>query len=162
MTSLLRCMVTGVGLILLAFAPVRGDDNASGRQSRAIAIEQRLKSTFVSIDFTTANIDQAIRALAALSKQRDPDHKGINFLIQPEASTSAKPITLKLDNVPLGVALHYVCELGSVHYKIDDYFVVIAPTSVVGDDLVKRTFHVDPSFVEAASNAGVIPAPRAP
>jgi len=125
-------------------------------------MDRKLKSMVVSIDFTNANIDQAIQALAALSKQRDPDHKGINFLIQPEASTSAKPITLKLDNVPLGVALHYVCELGGVHYKIDNYFVVIAPMSVVGDELVKRTFRVDPSFVEAASSAGVIPTPKAP
>ena len=115
----------------------------------------------VSIDFTKANINEAVEALSALSKEIDPDHQGINFVVQPDAAASAQPITLKLDKVPLGETLRYVCELGGVHYKIGDRFVTIAPVQA-GPELVKRIYNVDPSFVESAANAGIIPMRQTP
>jgi hypothetical protein len=160
MTFLRPLLVTSLGLVLFLPALARADD-ISGSTSRAAAIEQKLKSIVVSIDFNHATIDEAVQALSVLSKQRDPAQQGINFFLQPEAAAQAQPITLQLDRVPLQAALHYVCELGRVRDKIDDYSVAITPFSA-GEDLVKRTFRVDPSFVESVSNAGVIPAPKTP
>ena len=71
----------------------------------------------------------------------------------------AKPVTLKLDNVPVGVALHYTCELARVSSKVDPRLVQIVAHG--GEEgLVKRTFYVDPGFVESAVNAGIIPPPQ--
>jgi hypothetical protein len=161
MISLRHGLVLGTGLILLTFAPLRADDESPGQPARASDLDQKLKSVFVSIDFTNATIDDAIRALAIVSKQQDPDHRGISFIIQPEVTATAKPVTLKLDNVPLGVGLRYVCLLSGVHYKVDNRLVTIAPQPG-GQELVKRTFQVEPSFVASLHDAGVIPEQSAP
>jgi N-acetylglucosamine-6-phosphate deacetylase len=161
MQSLRLSITATLALILLAFAPIHAADMTLVPESRASDLDQKLKSIIVSVDFTNAKLDEAIQALSFMSKQLDPDHRGVNFIIQPEAGAVAKPIALQLNKVPLGVALHYVCELAHVHYKISDYAVSIAPNW--GEEgLVKRTFHVDPSFVETASKAGAIPTPSSP
>jgi general secretion pathway protein D len=80
-------------------------------------IDQKLKSIFLSLDFTNVSIEEATDYLYAKSKELDePSHKGIPFIIQPDASSSAKPITLSLNNVPVGEALRYVCQLANVKY----------------------------------------------
>ena len=145
-----------VALIVFLFAPVRGDDSVYAPASGGFAVEQKLKSLVVSVDFENATIEEATNALTVMSRELDPDHKGVGFVLQPEAITAGRPITLRLDKVPLGETLRYVCELANVRYRVDEHFVSILPhASDVG--LVKRTFHVDPSFVETVSGAGVIP-----
>jgi len=163
MMSLLRyATVAGASLLLFAFAPLKSDNNDPATPSSFVSIDEKLRSIVVSIDMTNAKIDQAVATLAALSKQLDPDHKGIQFVIEPDAAVSGKPVTLKLDNVPLKVALHYVCELSFVHYKVNDHSVFITPWRVIGLEMRERTFYVDPSFVHTAVDAGIIPSPKAP
>jgi len=162
MTLFRHGLVAGIGLLFVTFAPVRGDDEFSCPSPRATDIDQKLKSIVVSVDFTNASIDDAIRALVAMSKESDPDHKGINFLVSPEASVAGKPITLKLDKVPLGATLRYVCELGSFRYNVDDQLVSIIPAGAIVCGIEKRTFHVDPSFLEILASTGVNPTVKAP
>lgn len=150
-----------VASLLFLFAPLRSDDSVYAPASGGFAVEHKLKSMVVSIDFRDATIEEATQALTNMSRQLDPTHKGVQFSIEPEASAQGRPITLKLDKVPLGETLRYVCELSGVHYKVTEYFVDITP-HWVGQELVKRTFHVDPSFVENAQNIGVIPAQISP
>jgi general secretion pathway protein D len=119
-------------------------------------IDQKLKNTFLSLDFSPGTtIEQATTFLSIESKRLDPDHKGINFIIQPDASTSAKPISLTLNNVPLREALRYVCLLANVKFKVQDYAISIVPLSQNTDDLITRTFTVEPSFVEPPSNVSL-------
>jgi general secretion pathway protein D len=111
-------------------------------------IDQKLKSIFISPDFTNVSIEQATNFLYTESKRLDePTHKGIPFIIQPDASTSAKPISLTLNNVPVGEALRYICQLANVKYKIQDYAISIVPFTQNTDDLISRVFIVQPSFV---------------
>ena len=154
--SLRYGLLATLGLCLLLCAPIRGDEPNPAQQQRALELEHKLKSLFVSIDFTNATLDQALQALTVVSKDRDPDHQGIHFVLQPLAAETGQPITLKLDEVPVGVALRYACELGHVRYKVGDRFVTIETLSA-GQELVKRTFRVDPNFVETAESAGIIP-----
>jgi hypothetical protein len=88
-------------------------------------LNRKLKSIVLSLDFNNATIEQAIDFLAIESKRLDPDHQGVNFIIQPEASKSAKPVTLTLNKVSLGEALRYVCELANVKFKVEDYAIAI-------------------------------------
>ena len=111
-------------------------------------IDQKLKSIFLSLDFTDVTIEQATSYLYTESKRLDePTHKGIPFIIQPAASSTAKTITLSLNNVPVGEALRYICQLANVKYKVQDYAVSIVPFTASTDDLISRTFTVQPSFV---------------
>ncbi len=111
-------------------------------------IDQKLKSIYLSLDFTNATIEEATNYLSIKSKELDEQgHKGVNFIIQPLASSTAKPITLTLNNVPLEDALRYVCQLANVKYKVEDYAISIVPFNENTDDLISRKFNVQPSFV---------------
>src|SRR5580658_6610338 len=94
-----------VASILFLFALVRGDDSVYALASGGFAVEQKLKTMVVSVDFNNATIAQATEALTVMSRELDPDHKGVGFVLQPEAVTAGRPITLRLDNVPLGETL---------------------------------------------------------
>jgi general secretion pathway protein D len=120
-------------------------------------LEQKLKDIFVSLpDWNNATIEEATNFLSIESKRLDPEHKGVNFVIQPEASTTAKPVSITLNNVPLGEALRYVCQLANVKYKVQDYAISIVPFSQNTDDLISRTFIVQPNFVAPPSAGGVV------
>ena len=149
-----------VGGVFLVVLLARSDDYVS--PSRATDIDYRLKSIVVSVDFQNATIEDATNALAGMSRQLDPSHRGIQFVVEPEAAAEGKPITLKLDKVPIREALRYTCILGGVAYHVDDYSVFIRPSTWEGQEMDKRTFHVDPDFVKAASSAGVIPPVQTP
>lgn len=110
-------------------------------------IDQKLKALSLSLDFNNATIEEATNFLHVESQQMDPDHKGIDFIISPAASASAKPVSLTLNNVPLGEALRYVCQIANVKYKVQDYAISIVPFSQNTDDIISRTFIVQPSFV---------------
>ena len=142
---------------------VRTVGGATGGQPAILAstnfgIDQRLKNIYVSLDFNNATIEEATNYLSIESKRLDPEHKGVNFVIQPEASTSAKPVSITLNNLPLGEALRYVCQLASVKFKVHDYAISIVPFSQNTDDLVRRTFIVQPSFVAPPSSGTVVSA----
>jgi hypothetical protein len=151
----------GVASLLFLFAPLRSDDSVYAPASGGFAVEHKLKSMVVSVDFRDATIEEATEALTVMSRQLDPTHKGVEFVLEPEAITAGHHVTMKLENVPLGETLRYVCELSGVRYRVDERFVSILPHgSDVG--LVKRTFHVDPSFVENVQHVGTIPAQISP
>ena len=119
------------------------------------SLEEDLKNIYLSLDFNNATIEEATNFLSVESKRLDPNHKGVNFIIQPEASSSAKPVTLTLNNVPLGEALRYVCQLANVKFKVQDYAISIVPFTANDQDLISRTFIVQPSFV-ALTTSGII------
>src|SRR6202044_1536364 len=81
---------------------------------------------------------------------------GVNFVIEPDASTTAKPVTITLNNISLGEALRYVCQLANVKYKVQDYAISIVPFSQSTDDLISRTFIVQPNFVAPPAATGEI------
>ena len=119
-------------------------------------LDQKLKDIYLSLDFNNATIEEATNFLSIESKRLDPEKKGVNFIIQPEASTSAKPVSITLNNVPLGEALRYVCQLANVKFKVQDYAISIVPFSQRTDDLISRTFIVQPNFVQPPSAVGNI------
>lgn len=146
------------------FEPITNKDATSSAQEGQPAIvrntnfglDQKLKDIFLSLDFNSATIEEATNFLSIESKRLDPDHKGVNFIIQPEASTTAKPVSITLNNVPLGEALRYVCQLANVKFKVQDYAISIVPFSQSTDDLVNRTFIVQPNFVAPPAATGTI------
>jgi len=146
------------------YEPINNDNATSSAQAGQPALlrntnfglDEKLKNIFLSIDYTNTTIEEATNGLSIESKRLDPDHKGVNFIIQPEASSTAKPVTITLNNVPLGEALRYICQLANVKYKVQDYAISIIPFTAATDDLISRTFNVQPNFVSPPSAAGAI------
>jgi general secretion pathway protein D len=146
------------------YEPINNKDTSSTAQegqptivrNTNFGLDQKLKDIFISLDFNNATIEEATNFLSVESSRLDPEHKGVNFVIQPEASTTAKPVSITLNNVPLGEALRYVCQLANVKYKVQDYAISIVPFSQSTDDLISRTFIVQPNFVAPPSPTGEI------
>ena len=119
------------------YQPITNKDTPSSAQegqpsivrNTNFSLDQKLKDIFLSLDFNNATIEEATNFLSIESKRLDPDKKGVNFIIQPEASSTAKPVSVTLNNVPLGEALRYVCQLANVKYKVQDYAISIVPFS---------------------------------
>lgn len=146
------------------YEPINNKDASTSAQSgqptilreNNFDIDQKMRDIFLSLDFNNATIEEATNFLSIESKRLDPEHKGVNFVIQPEASSTAKPVTLTLNNVPLAEALRYVCQLANVKNKVQEFAISIIPFSQSTDDLISRTFIVQPNFVAPKSGVGTI------
>ena len=121
-----------------------------------------------------------LRAAELDTLELDPGKKGINFVIRrPKGSTlgggdfegleaaggdasllgggdsgALRINELRLRNVPLSVALKYICDATNLRYKVDDFAVTLVPQTETGEDLFTRTFRVPPDFSASMSTGG--------
>ncbi|MDP3852010.1 MAG: tetratricopeptide repeat protein [Luteolibacter sp.] len=112
----------------------------------------------------------------------DPTRKGVNFVVRrpranaaPSAAADAgldaaggldalpaaggDPSTLRVKelrirNVPLAVALKYICDQTKLRYKVDDFAVTLVPQTETGEDVFTRTFTVPPDFQSSLDSGG--------
>jgi general secretion pathway protein D len=113
----------------------------------------------------------------------DPARKGVNFvvrrprpaapaagggdpLVDPAAGEAAGPVPagpdpgslrireLRVRNVPLAVALKYICDATKLRYKVDDFAVTLVPQTETGEDIFTRTFTVPPDFKALLDTGG--------
>jgi general secretion pathway protein D len=61
---------------------------------------------------------------------------------------------LRIRNVPLAVALKYICDQTKLRYKVDDFAVTLVPLTETGEDIFTRTFRVPPDFQGALDSGG--------
>lgn len=115
-----------------------------------------------------------LRAAELDTTEVDPAKKGVNFVIRrPRASTAGAPGVgeaadpaaggadglplggdpgtlrvreLRVRNVPLQVALKYICDQTKLRVKVDDFAVTLVPQTESGEDIFTRTFRVPPDF----------------
>jgi len=116
-----------------------------------------------------------LRSAELDTTELDPSKKGVNFVVRrprpasgggaaadtstdptaaPAAdalSTTADPGSLRvrelrLRNVPLAVALKYICDQTKLRYKVDDFAVTLVPLTETGEDIFTRSFRVSPDF----------------
>jgi general secretion pathway protein D len=122
-----------------------------------------------------------LRATELDTTELDPSKRGVNFVIRrpkPAAGAAAggdagvlagggdQPLVgttdpstlrireLRLSNVPLAVALKYICEQAKLRYKVDDFAVTLVPATETGDEIFTRTFIVPPDFQASLDQGG--------
>lgn len=147
-------------------------------------ITEKLRSIIIpSISFEDTTVEEAIDFLRMRSRELDtmeldPARKGVNFVIRkPRPSTAAAPDAgldvgaeglptaaadpsglrireLRVTNVPLGVALKYICDQTRLRYKVDDFSVTLVPQTEEADDVFTRTFSVPPDFSSLLDASG--------
>jgi len=145
------------------------DTKLPGTQVEAIPIKgklnfqvsQKLQSLIINeVNFENATIDDAAQFLTAKTRAADDSGAGISFIIKNEkARADAKPFSLRLNNVPAGEVLRYICNIAGVKYKVEEFAVFIVPLSD-GDDavMITREFPVRDTFFDAV-NVGTADAP---
>jgi general secretion pathway protein D len=147
-------------------------------------INAKLRNIIIpKIDFEDRTVEEAIdylrlRAAELDVTQLDPAKKGVNLVIRrpkgnalgggvaAEAEAGAEDLLgagdlgaarideLRLRNVPLGVALKYICDKTKLRFKVDDFAVTLVPMTEEGNDVFTRTFRVPPDFVALLLTAG--------
>jgi general secretion pathway protein D len=155
--------------------PIETNRGPQGDTSGVQYITEKLKKIIIpKIDFEDTTVEEAIeflrlRAAELDTLELDPAKKGVNFVIRrpkpvatPDAGIPADPTAqaapaaadpgsgriheLRVRNVPLAVALKYICEQTKLRYKVDDFAVTLVPQSESGQDIFTRTFSVPPDF----------------
>jgi general secretion pathway protein D len=120
-------------------------------------------------------VEEAVNFLRQRSRELDtlevnPDLKGVNFVIRRPASADGGGAAddagadlgdlplgggnlgglrvgeMFLNNVPLAVALQYICDAANLRYRVDDFAVTLVPLSESGDTISTRSFVVPPDF----------------
>jgi hypothetical protein len=128
-----------------------GEENSSGMEY----LTEKLKHIIIPrLSFEDTTLEEAIDFLRLRSTELDateldPSKRGINFVIRKnsEAMQNLKIRELRLQNVPLGVALKYICEQTKLRFKMDDFAVTLVPLTETGDDIFTRSYQVPPGFV---------------
>jgi hypothetical protein len=120
-------------------------------------ITNKLRTIIIpSINFEDTTIEEAIDFLRQRSveldmTELDPARKGVNFVLRRPTGVGSDVASLRikqlrLRNVPLSVALKYICDNTRLRYKVDDYAVTLVPQTETGEDLFSRAFSVPKDF----------------
>ena len=59
-------------------------------------------------------------------------------------------VTLVVDNVPLIDAIRYICKSANLHYRVENYAVVIAAKDVPLDEFIRKTFPIDKEILASS------------
>jgi len=123
-----------------------------------------------------------LRAAELDTLELDPAKKGVNFVVRRPRATGVAPAAeagadaaapgaealptaaidvgalrvkeLRIRNVPLAVALKYICEQTKLRYKVDDFAVTLVPQTETGEDIFTRSFTVPPDFATSLDAGG--------
>jgi len=147
--------IFGVALILLAALvmgrlqadePSAGDNNAQHVEHDKLL--HKLQTLFIrKVDLHNASIQEALQFLIEESEKSDPEHQGINFVLEAKTNTYVPlPITMKLTGVTATEVLASIRKQSGFAYSIGDSAIYIWHDD--GEGLTRRTFmDVDGSFV---------------
>ncbi len=153
-----------------------------GTGDGATTIAAKLNQIVIpKVTLNNSTVEEAIEFLRLRSVELDPEGTGINFVVRSpkvldESGTetdagsaglddaglggSGNPNAilikkLDLNNVPLRVALQYICDEASLRYKVDEFAVTLLPTgSDDTADIVQRSWTVPPTFETFLSTTG--------
>jgi hypothetical protein len=176
-------MIDSLGL---ARADVAGDGESSG----VSYITQKMRTIVIpEINFENVTVEEAVdflrqKAAELDTYELDPAKKGVNFIIRrprPAASAPAAdgsapsdalafaqdPGTivipqLRIRNVPLQIALQYICDAGKLRFVTDDFSVTLTPQNETGEDFFMRTFSVPQDFLQRLAGGAPGGSPNLP
>jgi len=146
----------------------------------SIYITEKLRRIIIpSVNFEDTTVEEAVDFLRQRSRELDnieidPERKGVNFVIRRPPSgddggggggefgmpvgggnLGARPIReLRLRNVPLAVALQYICDAANLRYRADDFAVTLVPAADTDENVTSRSFVVPPDFRSIISQSG--------
>jgi len=157
--------------------PVKNE--AITNTSNRATITRKLQSIVIDkVNFDKLDIATVIQYLQQKSKELDPDHQGVNFVLRltsdatPPAASAAtagtatpgaattpvdttsttihREVSITLNDVPLADILGYVIAQTNLQYTVEDYAVYLRPSIDEGETLSVRTYLVPPNFFQGS------------
>ncbi len=135
-------------------------------ESGSVKIEQKLKNIVIpNLEFNDARLIDVLQFLTQKSQEldtseTDPLKRGVNIVVDsaPDATgidPSERNLSVRISNVPLGVALQYVTGQVDMKYRVDAFAVTVVPmSSDIEGVLVTRTYIVPPGFISGKEEGG--------
>ena len=68
----------------------------------------------------------------------------------PAQTAENTTVTLVVDNVPLIDAIRYICKSANLHFRVENYAVVIAAKDVPLDEFIRKTFPIDKEILASS------------
>lgn len=126
-----------------------------------IRLDQKLNDIIIpTLEFSEARLSEVIEFLGQKAQEldtfeTDPSRRGVNFVIDSGQPGGEDPgqrtLSVRLANVPLGVALKYAAQQVGMTYRTDNFAVRIVPPSAGGDGALSvRRWVVPPGFLSGA------------
>ncbi len=137
-------------LAICATAQLSGADEAATHGSKL-----RDKATAIiltKVKFKDATLAQAIEYLQIKSTELDPQHAGLNLVIEKPDHEKGALISLDLTNVPVSEALRYVASLSNRVVRYEALATVVAPKPAAGE-MVTRAYKLPVGAAAKVANA---------
>lgn len=136
-------------------------------QSQAAAILKKMAEIRIpELTFNERPIRAAVEELQRLSEQYDPSKQGINFVLRlpsgrGETDPEAATVSLELRDIPLQIALKYLCEQvrggEKLRAEVEDNAVFLLPATETGGELETRSYNLPPSLIANLPSASADP-----
>ncbi len=135
------------------------------KKSDAATITEKLNQIIIpKINFSNTPVREAIEFLHQRSVEQDtletdPKRKGVEIVFSkttaPEKIDALRAGNMHIKNIPLGMALKYVCDQTKLRYIIEGSQVTLIPQAEYETEIHSRTLTVPPDFwVKLAAHSG--------
>jgi len=133
-------------------------NQAISEPSNRAQISNKLQTIIIDkINFDKLDVASVVQFLTEKSKELDPDHVGINFVLNlnqdnppPSSTTAPPPTTSALSDV-----LGYIIQQTNLQYSVDNYAVYLRPSIDEGQTLSVRTYLAPPNFFQSSGGLHV-------
>ncbi|MFZ2277395.1 MAG: M56 family metallopeptidase [Prosthecobacter sp.] len=141
-------------LVLCATAQLRGaDEKTAQATTHSSKLRDKAREIILTkVKFSDTTLLQAVEYLQAKSIELDPEHKGLNLVIEKPDYEKGPRITLDLTNIPLYEALSYVASLSNRVVRYEALATVIAPMPAPGE-MVTRSYKLPAGAAAKVDNA---------
>lgn len=89
------------------------------------AIDSKLKIVIPKVKFQDQSVTDTFAIITKMSREQDPDKKGVNIVVLGDAKNTQTKITLEADDLPVAAIIKYVCDQAKLEYRVDKYAIVI-------------------------------------
>ena len=126
-----------------------------------VALDRKLEEIIIpTLEFSDARLAEVVEFLGMKAQEldtseTDPTKRGVNFVIDSGTPGGEDPaqrtLTVRMANVPLGVALKYAAQQLGMTYRTDNFAVRIVPPSAGGDGALSvQRWVVPPGFLSGS------------
>ena len=126
-----------------------------------VALDRKLEEIIIpTLEFSDARLAEVVEFLGMKAQEldtseTDPTKRGVNFVIDSGTPGGEDPaqrtLTVRMANVPLGVALKYAAQQVGMTYRTDNFAVRIVPPSAAGDGALSvQRWVVPPGFLSGS------------
>ena len=140
-----------------AFLSGSGDTGSVTRGKRERLQQKLITIRVPKLQFSGAALDEVVEFIRLTTRNIDPEGTGISLVVNVDAETRARSISLDLVDVPVEELLRYVTQMTGTAYRVEENAVVITSLSDKSTSLTTKQYRVPPDFIQKGEVGGAAP-----